>query len=82
MLINRLHKQASGEIELSNNQLRAIEVLLRKTLPDLSAIAHSGAVEMVKADELSDSALAHIATGSGTGIAEPSQSQNGSGEVH
>ena len=34
-LINRLHKCAFGEISLT--QLRAIEILLRKTIPDLAA---------------------------------------------
>ena len=37
-LINRLTAHANGELELSNTQVRAIEVLLRKTLPDLSDV--------------------------------------------
>ena len=37
-LINRLTAHATGEIELSSTQVRAIEVLLRKTLPDLSDV--------------------------------------------
>lgn len=37
-LINRLAAHANGEVELSNTQVRAIEVLLRKTLPDLSDV--------------------------------------------
>ena len=37
-LINRLTAHACGELELSNTQVRAIEVLLRKTLPDLSDV--------------------------------------------
>jgi hypothetical protein len=36
-LINRLHKCAFGEISLTMTQLRAIEILLRKRLPDLAA---------------------------------------------
>ena len=36
-LINRLHKCAFGEISLSTTQLRAIEILLRKCIPDLTA---------------------------------------------
>jgi hypothetical protein len=36
-LINRLHKCAFGEISLTVTQLRAIEVLLRKCIPDLAA---------------------------------------------
>jgi hypothetical protein len=36
-LINRLQKCAFGEISLTLTQLRAIEILLRKCLPDLAA---------------------------------------------
>ena len=36
-LINRLEGHALGEVELSATQIKAIEVLIRKTLPDLSA---------------------------------------------
>src|SRR5882757_4586768 len=36
-LINRLHKCAFGEITLTVTQLRAIEILLRKSIPDLAA---------------------------------------------
>ena len=36
-LINRLHKCAFGEISLTVTQLRAIEILLRKSIPDLAA---------------------------------------------
>jgi hypothetical protein len=37
-LINRLTDHANGNVELSATQVRAIEVLLRKTLPDLSDV--------------------------------------------
>ena len=36
-LINRLHQCAFGEISLTVTQLRAIEILLRKSIPDLAA---------------------------------------------
>jgi hypothetical protein len=36
-LINRLQKCAFGEISLTMTQLRAIEILLRKCLPNLAA---------------------------------------------
>jgi hypothetical protein len=35
-LINRLHKCAFGEISLTMTELRAIEILLRKSVPDLT----------------------------------------------
>lgn len=37
-LINRLTDHALGKIELSATQVRSIEVLIKKTLPDLSAV--------------------------------------------
>lgn len=41
-LINRLQDHALGQVELSPTQIKAVEVLLRKTLPDLSATEFSG----------------------------------------
>lgn len=37
-LLNRLQNHAFGEVELNATQLRAIEILLKKTLPDLSQV--------------------------------------------
>lgn len=43
-LINRLEKYAlsDDEVEISNGRLKAIEILLRKALPDLSATELTG----------------------------------------
>ena len=38
ILINRLSDHATGKVDLSSTQVRAIEVLLRKILPDLSDV--------------------------------------------
>lgn len=35
-LVNRLQDHVNGKIELSPTQVRAAEVLIRKTLPDLT----------------------------------------------
>lgn len=37
-LINRLQNHVDGKVEMGQTQVRAAEVLLRKCLPDLSAI--------------------------------------------
>lgn len=37
-LINRLQNHALGAIEMSPTQIRAAEILLRKSMPDLSAV--------------------------------------------
>lgn len=42
MLINRLMDHANGTVEMSNTQIKAVEILLRKSLPDLAAVQHSG----------------------------------------
>lgn len=44
-LINRLTDHALGLIELESSQVRAIEILLKKTVPDLSAVELSGDAE-------------------------------------
>ena len=36
-IINRLEKLIKGEVEMTSQQVRAAEILLRKALPDLSA---------------------------------------------
>lgn len=36
-LINRLTAHALGEVEMTSSQVRAAEVLIKKTLPDLTA---------------------------------------------
>ena len=41
-LVNRLTGHALGEVELTPTQIKAIEILLRKSLADLSAITISG----------------------------------------
>lgn len=38
-LLNRLTNHAFGDEELSVSQIKAIEILLRKSLPDLSAMS-------------------------------------------
>lgn len=44
-IITRLAKHMAGEIELSATQIRAAEILLRKTVPDLSNVEHEGGTE-------------------------------------
>lgn len=52
-LINRLNDIGLGKADCSPTQMKAIEILLRKTVPDLSSIAltggDGGAVQIVVA---------------------------------
>ena len=43
-LINRLQDHVLKETELANTRIKAIEILLRKTLPDLKQLEVSGVV--------------------------------------
>ncbi len=43
-LINRLTDHAFDKVQLSATQIRAIEILLKKSVPDLSAIDITGNV--------------------------------------
>lgn len=40
-LVNRLTNHALNDVEMSSTQIRAIEILLKKSLPDLQSIEHS-----------------------------------------
>lgn len=42
VLLGRLDKHAMGEIEMTNSQVRAAEILLKKAVPDLSAVTVAG----------------------------------------
>jgi len=43
-LLNRLSAHALGELELTTSQIKAIEILIRKTMPDLQAMQMSADV--------------------------------------
>lgn len=41
-LMARIEKHANGEVEMTNTQLKAAEIFLRKTLPDLNKTVLQG----------------------------------------
>jgi hypothetical protein len=41
-LINRLNDHAFGKVEMTPAQVRSAEILLKKSIPDLKSIEHSG----------------------------------------
>lgn len=81
-LVNRLNAFVNGEIELSPSQVTAALGLIRKTMPDLSALAHSGMIETTKPEELSDDRLAHIAAASGPRAIEEASGEEEPSELH
>jgi len=44
MLLNHLRNHVLGRIKMEMTQIRAAEILLRKCLPDLASVEHSGEV--------------------------------------
>jgi hypothetical protein len=81
-IVRILQEHLFDGLELSQTQLRAAEVLLRKTLPDQSAIAHTGTLELSKPEELTDTDLAHIATGSRNRAIEAPNGEKEPSELH
>lgn len=56
-LINRLQNHALGKVEMTDSQVRATAILLKKKLPDLQSVAHTGPggegpVEYAQVDQL------------------------------
>ncbi len=82
MLVRRLTDHALGKLELTKTQVTAIQILLRKSLPDLSAIEHSGHIDARRADELTDAELADIARGGSIGASRSKERPEEPGEVH
>lgn len=82
MLVNRLHACAAGEIELTPSQLKSIEILLKKAVPDLRSIEHTGHIQHTHASQLTDEQLAHIAAGGSAGVVDATTSEEGSTPVH
>ena len=61
MIVERLAKHIVGELELSSTQIRAAEILLNKTLPNLSAAQVDSTVKL-------ETSLAGLITGIGNEI--------------
>lgn len=53
-IINRLEKLVNGEIEMTTQQVTAAGILLKKTLPDLSAVTMDGKVTLSHEDALNE----------------------------
>ena len=58
MLIHRLTEHALGSVEMPTSAVSAALGLLRKSIPDLAAVQHSGTVGISDVRELSSEALA------------------------
>lgn len=92
-IINRLEKhilakpeQVDGEFVvkdlMTQSQVTAALGLIKKTLPDLVAVDHSGEVTINDAKQLSDADLLNIATGSSTGATKQTDSPKKPDSLH
>ncbi len=71
-IINRLQKHIKNDC-MTSSQVNAAKVLLAKIIPDLKSVDHANNPDnplIRDANELTDSQLAAIASGSGTAIVE------------
>ena len=76
MLLTRLLDHALGNVEMTATQITAANILLKKVMPDLTAVEHSGEVTHRQASELSDDELrARIAELSARGTAPQTSPQ-------
>lgn len=69
-ILKCLIEHAVGKREMTQTQVSAGIALLRKVMPDLASVEHSGQIDTRRASEIADDQLAHIATGSSEGTAE------------
>jgi hypothetical protein len=81
MIANRLTDHVLGKCEMSATQVSAALGLLRKTLPDMSAVAHSGSIDM-QPQEMTDSALIDIASRGSIRASKETSSQEELSELH
>ena len=73
-LIRGMQRCFDGEQELTSTQLKAGEILLRKSLPDQTHVEHSGNVTS-RAEDLDDATLASIALGGSDRVVEAEGSE-------
>ncbi len=56
-LRQRLQEHALGKIHMEATEIKAAEILLRKCIPDLKAIEHSGSIDTGDVRDLTDAEL-------------------------
>jgi hypothetical protein len=69
-ILKCLLDHVSGKRDMSATQVSAGLGLLRKVMPDLAAVEHSGQLDLKRATEVTDDELANIAAGRSEGTAQ------------
>lgn len=84
MLGKRLQDHALGLLEkpMDATQIRAAEILLKKAVPDLSAVEHSGVVERSASEMTRAELLAIVQSDGSQGTVAPGVGDTESGRPH
>lgn len=82
LIIGKLARCVSGKVEMTPVQIRAAEILLKKAMPDLQAVEHSGDIGNRDAAQLSREELERIAAGGREGTAEEAGCEGESPSLH
>ena len=69
-ILEELTKHVDGKREMTSTQVRAAEILLNKSIPNLQSTEVTATVEYAEPRELSDAILANIATGGSAGASD------------
>lgn len=69
-ILKCLLEHAVGKRDMTATQVTVGIALLKKVMPDLSAVELSGSVDLRRANDVTDDELAHIAAGSSEGAVE------------
>ena len=82
-LVTRLTKHVRGEVELSATQLRAAEILLRKALPDLASVEHTGLPDRGRdVAEYTDAELCALIASRSAGVADEAPGEDDARSLH
>lgn len=64
LIVNRLNECATGNVEMTAQQIKAAEILLKKVLPDLKGVNMSADVTVTKVPEGLDAFYGDTESGS------------------
>ena len=82
-LIRRLNDHVHGIVKLSSTQIRAAEILLKRVIPELKSIEHSGTLNLERNPaELTDAELQSIASAGSPDIVATEVSAEKPDSVH
>jgi hypothetical protein len=81
-ILRRLLKHFDGSLELTASQVNVGLALLKKKLPDLKQMEHTGEVSHKHTEELSRDELLHIAAAGRAGSSEKGRSSGEPKKLH